>query len=150
MILTRVAVQKHRRNQGKKDMHLTHSWWTREHIPDKQGKIELQLINNFNNRLVSKRNEAPAHEDQIECFLKSPRADIRMLWEVERIMVCHKIRQVIYKHQMAHIQHQTMPATPFQSPRASTPSPDFSGGLGVTSPGPYHRDLFQLPSSSNF
>ena len=96
--------------------------------------MELQLINNFNNRLVSKRNEAPAHEDQIECFLKSPRADIRMLWEVERIMVCHKIRQVIYKHQMAHIQHQTMPATPFQSPRASTPSPDFSGGLGVTSP----------------
>ena len=75
--------------------------------------MELQLINNFNNRLVSKQNEAPAHEDQIECFLKSPRADIRMLREVERIMDCHKIGQVIYKHQMAHIQHQTMPTTPF-------------------------------------
>lgn len=49
---------------------------------------------------------------------------------------CHEIRQVIYKHQIVHIQQQTIPTTSFQSPRASTPSPDLSGSLGVTTPGP--------------
>ena len=48
-----------------------------------------------------------------------------MLLEIEIITVSHEIRHVIYKHQMAHIQHQTIPGTPFQSPRAPTPSPDF-------------------------
>ena len=42
-------------------------------------------------------------------------------------MACHEIRQVIYKHE-----GQTMPATPFQSPRASTPLRDFSGSVRVT------------------
>ena len=65
-----------------------------------------------------------ACEDQIDCFLK-PLAHVRVSLEIEAIMACHEIRPVIYKHQMAHMQHQTMPTIPFHSPRAPTPSPDF-------------------------
>ena len=77
--------------------------------------MQLQLIKTFNNCLVSKINGVPACEDQIDCFLKAL-ACVRMSLEIETIIACHEIRPVIYKQQMAHIQHQTMPTIPFHSP----------------------------------
>lgn len=60
-------MQKHTKNQKKKDLYLKKK---NKYIPDEWEKMELQLIKNFNNRLVSKINEAPAREDQIDCFFK--------------------------------------------------------------------------------
>ena len=97
--------------------------------------MELQLVKNFSNRLVS----------TIDLLAKLMK---RQLMRIKSTVFLKSL--VIYKRQKAHIQHQAMPTTPFQSPRASMTSSYFSGSLGVTIPGPYLRDVLQLPSNSNF
>ena len=109
--------------------------------------MQLQLIKTFNNCLVSKINGVPACEDQIDCFLKSL-ACVRMSLEIETIIAYHEIRPVIYKQQMAHIQHQCQQ---FLFTHHEPQHLDLIlGSLGVRTPGPYLRDVLQLPSNSNF
>lgn len=45
-----------------------HSWWMRENGITTYKKFQQSTC--FNNRLVSKINEAPTREDQIDCFFK--------------------------------------------------------------------------------
>lgn len=80
-------MQKHTKNQKKKDLYLKKKY---KYIPDEWEKMELQLIKNFNNRLVS----------TIDLLAKLMK---RQLVRIKSTVFLKSL--VIYKHQKVHIQH---------------------------------------------
>lgn len=82
------------------------------HTDNERDEIELQLMRNFNIQLIKKmkQDETPEIPDSVDCFLKSLGADLRSLPEIERVVACHEIRQVIYKYQLTNLQRNAQPA----------------------------------------